>query len=157
MRRGWNQNANEDDGPKMMATEPAAVVERLRQSTDDHDIEALVDCFTETYRNETPAHPDRGFVGREQVRANWERIFAGVPDIRADVLRTVVDGDVVWSEWEMGGTRRDGQPQLMRGVIIFGIAGAHIAWARFYLEPVDAGDDVNAAVGRLVAEPSNGN
>jgi hypothetical protein len=140
-----------------MATEPGAVVERLRQATDDHDIEALVGCFSETYRNETPAHPDRSFVGRDQVRINWERIFAGVPDIRAKVLQTVVDGDVVWSEWEMAGTRRDGLPQLMRGVIIFGITGELASWARFYLEPVDAGDDVNAAVGRLVAEPSNGN
>lgn len=140
-----------------MTTEPAAVVERLRQATDDHDIDALVDCFSETYRNETPAHPDRSFDGRDQVRTNWERIFAGVPDIRATVLRTVVDDDVVWSEWEMSGTRRDGQPQLMRGVIIFGISGEQVSWARFYLEPVDAGDDVNAAVGRLVAEPSNGN
>jgi ketosteroid isomerase-like protein len=139
-----------------MATEPGAVVERLRQATDDHDIEALVDCFAEAYRNETPAHPDRGFVGRDQVRTNWERIFAGVPDIRANVLRTVVDGDVVWSEWEMSGTRRDGESQLMRGVIIFGITGEQASWARFYLEPVDTGDDVNAAVGR-VAEASNGN
>jgi hypothetical protein len=140
-----------------MTTEPATVVERLRRATDDHDIEALVACFAETYRNETPAHPDRSFVGREQVRTNWERIFAGVPDIRASVVRSVVDGATVWSEWEMSGTRRDGEPQLMRGVIIFGVDGAEFSWARFYLEPVDAGDDVNAAVGRLVAEPTNGN
>jgi len=135
-----------------MANEPLALIERLRRATDDHDIDALVDCFADTYRNETPAHPQRGFEGRDQVRTNWTRIFASVPDMRARILGAVADTDVVWSEWEMTGTRLDGEAQLMRGVIIFGISGAHIVWARFYLEPVDQGDDVNTAVGRLVGD-----
>jgi ketosteroid isomerase-like protein len=131
--------------------EQLAMVERLRQATDDHDLDALVDCFAVDYRNETPAHPGRGFDGREQVRTNWERIFAGVPDISASVLHTVVDGDAVWSEWEMRGTRPDGQPHLMRGVIIFGVADGRAAWARFYLEPVDAGEGgVDAAIAKVV-------
>jgi ketosteroid isomerase-like protein len=137
-----------------MTTDPSRVVERIRAATDAHDLEALVECFAESYRNETPAHPGRGFDGRRQVRQNWERIFAGVPDIRADVLRMTVDDGVVWSEWEMRGTRPDGVAHLMRGVIIFGINDDHAEWARFYLEPVDAGDDgIDGAVGRAVAEP----
>ena len=128
-----------------------AVIERLRRAVDDHDLDALVDCFTPEYRNETPAHPGRGFAGRDQVRVNWQRIFAGVPDITADVLRTAIDGDAIWSEWEMRGTRPDGQPHLMRGVIIFGIAGRQSTWARFYLEPVDPGEGgVDAAIAKIV-------
>jgi ketosteroid isomerase-like protein len=133
--------------------DPASVVERLRKATSDHDLDAIVDCFAEDYRNETPAHPGRGFEGREQVRANWQRILAGVPDIRAEVSRVAVDGNVVWSEWEMRGTRVDGVPQTMRGVIIFGISDDRASWARFYLEPVDAGaDDIDGAVGRVAGE-----
>ncbi len=62
--------------------------------------------------------------------------------------------DGVWTEWEMHGTRRDGQSHRMRGVVIFGIAGEEITDARFYLEPVD--DDtsgVDAAIDRLL--PTN--
>jgi len=59
-------------------TDPSELVERLRQSVDAHDLDAVVACFTDDYRNETPAHPGRGFEGREQVRTNWQRIFAGV-------------------------------------------------------------------------------
>ena len=139
-----------------MAASNAAMVERLRQAVDDHDLDAVVACFTPDYRNETPAHPARGFAGREQVRTNWARIFAGVPDITADVLRTAVGDDAVWSEWEMRGTRPDGQAHLMRGVIVFGIVGAQASWARFYLEPVDPGaDGVDAAVGEIV-DPGGG-
>ncbi len=132
-------------------TDPSELVERLRQSVDAHDLDAVVACFTDDYRNETPAHPGRGFEGREQVRTNWQRIFAGVPNIRARVLRMAVAGDAVWSEWEMGGTRPDGVPQMLRGVVIFGVAGSKFGWARFYLEPVDAGEGgVDAAVGKIV-------
>ncbi|MEY2420919.1 MAG: hypothetical protein QOI95_986 [Acidimicrobiaceae bacterium] len=130
---------------------PDAMVAQLRRAVDEHDLEALVDCFTDDYRNETPAHPGRGFVGRDQVRTNWQRIFTGVPDITAEVLRTAVSGDVVWSEWEMRGTRPDGTPHLLRGVIVFGVTDGRASWARFYLEPVDAGEGgVNAAIGEIV-------
>jgi limonene-1,2-epoxide hydrolase len=132
-------------------SDPLVTVERLRQAVDDHDLDAVVDRFTPEYRNETPAHPGRGFVGREQVRTNWERIFVGVPDITADVLRATVDGEHVWSEWEMRGTRPDGQPHVMRGVIIFGVTGDRFGSARFYLEPVDPGEGgVNAAIDAIV-------
>ena len=108
---------------------------------------ALVACFAEEYVNETPVHPARGFRGRDQVRKNWEQIFAFVPDVRARVIRSVVDGETVWTEWEMTGTRRDGSPDLMRGVIIFSVIGQTARWARFYLEPVDdEPGDVDEAV-----------
>ena len=132
-----------------------AVVERLRAAVDAHDLDALTACFTVDYRNETPAHPGRGFQGVDQVRLNWQRIFAGVPDITAAIARTAVDGDVVWSEWEMRGTRPDGRPHHMCGVNIFGVVGDRLAWARFYLEPVEPGaGGVDEAVGRIV-EPAS--
>ena len=118
---------------------PAAIVQRLRQATNDHDLDALAGCFAVDYRNETPAHPERSFVGRDQVRKNWTQIFAAVPDVRAEVLRCVEDGNTVWSEWEHRGTRPDGSAHVMRGVVIFGVEGGLASWARFYLEPVQDG------------------
>jgi ketosteroid isomerase-like protein len=131
--------------------EPEALVHRLQRATNDHDLEALVGCFAPDYRNETPAHPERGFTGREQVRANWTQIFAAIPDVNCEVLRCATDGDTAWSEWEHRGTRPDGTPHLLRGVVIFGVEHGLAAWARFYLEPVqqDAGT-VDQAVRRQV-------
>src|SRR3954471_2084059 len=134
-----------------------SIVERLRDATNAHDLDALVDCFSDDYRNETPAHPGRSFEGRSQLRANWTQIFAAVPDVTAEITASVVSGDVVWSEWEMKGNRRDGVAHLMRGVIIFATAGEAITAARFYLEPVDCNvEDADQAVRRLVPNGSSG-
>ena len=120
-------------------TGPAVLIHRLCRAVNDHDLEGLVACFDPGYRNETPAHPERGFVGTEQVRRNWSQIFAAIPDLQADVVDVAVEGDKVWSEWEHRGTRKDGSEHLMRGVVIFGIEGGRAAWARFFLEPVQHG------------------
>ncbi|MEU1998936.1 nuclear transport factor 2 family protein [Nocardia gamkensis] len=116
---------------------PAAMLRRLENAVNTHNLDAVVDCFVPDYLNETPAHPARGFTGSEQVRRNWAQIFGGVPDLQARVLRSAVDDTTVWGEWEMAGTRRDGHPHLIRGVIVFGVRDGRAQWSRFYLEPVD--------------------
>jgi len=126
-------------------------IDRLVHAVNAHDLNALVQCFHGDYRNETPAHPDRGFVGSEQVRTNWQRLFAGVADLQARVVAHAVDGDTVWSEWEMTGTRPDGVPHLMRGVIVFVVRNGRAASARFFLESVHRGSDgVDAAISTIV-------
>ena len=129
------------------APNATAVIERLRHATDDQDLDGIVGCFAADYRNETPVHPARGFVGPDQVRRNWAQILAAVPDLRATILRTAEHDDVVWAEWEMHGTRLDGARHLMRGVTISGVEEDSIAWMRFFLEPVDPSTSgVDAAV-----------
>jgi ketosteroid isomerase-like protein len=130
---------------------------RLAAATNAHDIDALVACFADDYLNETPAHPDRGFRGADQVRRNWTQLFAGMPDLTSRVLAATIDGDTEWSEWEMSGLRPDGTAHLMRGVIIFGVRDDKAAWARFYLEPVEvASGDADAAIARASAGPQHG-
>ncbi len=129
----------------------SAVLERLAAAINAHDLDALVACFADDYVNETPAHPQRGFRGRDQVRANWTQIFAGVADIRARIPRSAIERDSVWTEWELSGTRVDGAPFQLCGVVIFALRGAHILSARFYLEPVETtSGDVAAHTPRVV-------
>lgn len=101
-----------------------------------HDLDAFLERFDPEYRSETPVHPTRSFTGREQVRRNWSAIFESTPDFRADLLRASVDGEVVWTEWRMHGTRTDGTELDQRGVIVMGIPEDRIEWGRIYLEPV---------------------
>lgn len=118
------------------------VIDRLLKAVNGYDLEALVACFADDYRNETPVHPLRGFTGNEQVRKNWSQILGSIKDINARVLRTAAGDDLVWTEWDMSGKRPDGGPFLMRGVVIFGVTDDVIRSARFYLEPAeeDSGD-----------------
>jgi len=113
------------------------MIDRLLQATNAHDVAGIAACFAEEYENETPAHPARSFRGREQVRRNWQQILGFVPDLRAEVTRSVIDGETAWTEWEMTGTRGDGSAHQMRGVVLFGVREGLAQWARFYLEPVD--------------------
>ena len=135
------------------APTPAVLIGRIQQATNEHDLESLVACFNEGYLSEIPVHPARSFQGRDQVRRNWTQIFAAVPDLNSRLVRSSVAGDIGWAEWEWTGTRLDGQPHLMRGVTILGLADGGAAWARFYMEPVDRETtDINAAVAQAVAQ-----
>jgi ketosteroid isomerase-like protein len=128
--------------------------DRVSAAANSHDLDAVVECFTEDYLNESPVHPARGFRGRDQVRRNWTQIFATVPDITTTVLRSHQDGNVVWSEWEMRGTRLDDAEYLMRGVMLFTVEGDRASAVRFYLEPVDQAEvNVDQAVRQLLTEP----
>jgi hypothetical protein len=115
------------------------VLERLGRALNAHDIDAFVELFSPEYRSEQPAHPDREFGGREQVRENWAGTFQEVPDFHGDLLRSAVHGDTLWSEWDWYGTRKDGSRLEMRGVVLFGLRDAQIIWARLYMEFVEHG------------------
>jgi ketosteroid isomerase-like protein len=129
------------------------VVARLQASMNAHDVEAFVACFAEDYESVQPAHPDRAFRGREQVRANWSEVFTGVPDFRAELVRVAAVGDTAWSEWRWQGTQTDGGRLDMAGVIVFGLRDDRVAWARLYVEPVEEqGAGIQAAVRDMTAE-----
>lgn len=113
------------------------VIERLVAAMNDHDLDRMVALFHPDYDSRQPAHPGRAFTGREQVRANWAAMFAGVPDFRAEVVRSVQDGEVNWSEWAWHGSRSDGQPFEVRGVTLFEIRDGLIASGTLYVEDVE--------------------
>jgi len=118
------------------AADPKTVVEKVRRAMNAHDLEGLLALIDPDYESEQPAHPDRAFQGREQVRKNWGSIFSRVPDLRADVLRTVVDGDTVWTEWHWHGVRGDGTKFDYRGVTLFRIYNGKLMAGRLFMEAV---------------------
>jgi ketosteroid isomerase-like protein len=126
------------------------VVDRLAAALNAQDLEAAAELLHENYRSEQPAHPGRTFVGRAQMHANWQAMFAGIPDFRADLIRSVDDGDTTWSEWSWSGNRADGQDFRVRGVTLFEIKNGRITAGRLYMEDVEPGaESIEEAVQSL--------
>jgi ketosteroid isomerase-like protein len=129
---------------------PTAVVDALARAMNDRDIDAFVSLFAVDYDSQQPAHPDRAFRGRDQVRENWSSIFASVADFRADLLDVVAAGDTLWTEWRWSGTHADDSRLEMAGVIIMGVRDGLIGWGRLYVEPIEqAGAGIDAAVAKM--------
>lgn len=131
-------------------------ITRLRDAMNAHDPDAMVALLSPGYRSAQPAHPNRGFGGRDQVHANWSRIFAAAPDLSVELLSGVEDGTTSLSEWDMAGHYADGSPFRLRGVMVFGLDGAGvIEWARMYVEQVEQGGaDIEEAVRRMTRAPA---
>ncbi len=138
-----------------LPTTPTDVMNTLVAAINRHDLDELVAQFAEDVRSETPAHPARNFVGREQVHRNWSQILGAVADLRVDVLTIVADGALVTAELAFDGHRPDGAPWQMRGVTVNEVVDGRIAAVRFYMEPIDAEAadalDADAAVRRALA------
>ncbi|MEJ7631922.1 MAG: nuclear transport factor 2 family protein [Rubrobacteraceae bacterium] len=123
----------------------SSVIERLHEALNRRDPETLLDCFDPEYRSEQPAHLNRGFGGKEQVRKNWSSIFESFPDFEARLLRYTTEGDTLWSEWRWSGTGLS-----MAGVILMGVKNDRIVWGRLYMEPVEEdGGDIDETVERM--------
>jgi len=127
-----------------------AVMDRLLAAMNAHDVGAFVACFAPDYRSEQPAHPSRAFEGSDQVRENWTSVFSGVPDFHAELVESATtDAGVEIGEWRWTGTHVDGAPYSMTGVIVLGLEGGRVAWARLYMEAVERD---GAAIDRFVRD-----
>ncbi|HKJ56517.1 MAG TPA: nuclear transport factor 2 family protein [Nitriliruptoraceae bacterium] len=128
----------------MPSPDPAAleaIAGALAAAMNAHDIDAFASLFAPDYHSHQPVHPDRAFVGSDQVRGNWSSVFADVPDFRAELIGTAVDADTLWSEWRWTGTHDDGSRLDLAGVIVCGVHAGQLTWARLYVEPVETGGE----------------
>lgn len=131
------------------ASGPVAVARRWVQSLTDHDLDAAVECFEDGYADEAPARRGESVQGRDAVRRNFQRLFADIPDLAAELLRTVVDGHQLWMEWRMRGTRRDATEMEFVGVNIFEVEGERFRSGRIYTELVRDAGGIDAQTERM--------
>jgi ketosteroid isomerase-like protein len=128
---------------------------RIGAAINAHDLDAFVALFAPDYRSEQPAHPKRAFRGADQVRENWAAVFAGIPDLTAELITSATDSaGVELGEWHWHGTHIDGSKFEMRGVIVVGVEDGTIAWGRLFMEPVEQdGVDIDTMVRETYRPP----
>ena len=95
-----------------------------------HDIEAVMSCFTDDCVFLTPGGDHiygNKIEGKQAVRASFQNVFDTVKDAAWEDTSHVVDGDRVFSEWIYSGTDIDGNRTEVQGIDVFTIRDGKIA------------------------------
>ena len=103
---------------------PVAIqtLERLLESFNAHDIDAVMSFFAADCVLEMPRGPNpwgQRLEGRERVREGLASRFAGIPDVHYGDDRHWLAGDRGCSEWLLTGTSVEGQRIAVRGCDLF--------------------------------------
>jgi ketosteroid isomerase-like protein len=112
-----------DDASKL------AVLERVLDGFNRHDLDAIMSCFAADCTFESPRGPDpwgRRFVGQEEVREGLGARFRTIPDVRYEGAGDFVSGDRAVSEWTLTGTTVDGEQLELRGCDLWTFRGDEI-------------------------------
>ena len=106
------------------------VLRRVARGFDQHDLDAIMEHFTDDCAFEGPRGPNANgtlFVGWEAVRAAFAARFATIPDVRYTDDSHFVSGDRGVSEWLISGTTTDGDRVEARGCDIWTFQGDKIS------------------------------
>lgn len=128
------------------------VAESFVAAISHHDPDAVAACFAEDYEDEAPARRGEVVQGRDEVRANFVRMFASMPDVNAAIVRLAERENEVWLEWRLSGTRDDETTMEFVGVNIFGVADGVFRWGRIYTELARSAGGIEAQLARITGD-----
>jgi ketosteroid isomerase-like protein len=97
-------------------------LEGLLDAFNAHDLDAIMEFFTEDCVFDAPRGPAPGgrrFVGKHQVREGFQSRIDGIPDVAWEDDRHFSSGDRGASEWTILGTQANGEPIVVRGCDLF--------------------------------------
>jgi ketosteroid isomerase-like protein len=122
-------------------TRNLAVMDRLSDGFARHDVDAILDCFTEDGIFDVTQGPDpwgERFQGKTAIRKALESLFAGIPDVQfVDATRWAA-GDRGVSEWTCVGTTAKGRALRVRGCDLFEFRDGLVARKDSYFKNVRA-------------------
>ncbi len=114
---------SDDDGNRI------AVLERVLDGFNRHDLDAIMALFTDDCVFVAPRGPDpwgRRFEGREEVATGLRARFTGIPDVSYESHGDFVSGDRGASEWTLRGTTLEGQRIEVRGCDLWTFRGDEV-------------------------------
>jgi len=123
-----------------MADGEVGTLEEFLDAFNRHDVEAVMELFTEDCVLEMPRGPDpwgQRLEGKEQVRTGIEARFAGIPDIHYGKDRHWVCGERAVSEWTITGTDTSGAAVEVQGCDLLELRDGKIARKDSYWKIVD--------------------
>jgi len=99
-----------------------AVLERMADAFNAHDLDAIMALFAEDCVFESPRGPEawgRRFQGQDAVREGLGARFTTIPDVHYGDGSHFVSGDRGVSEWTLTGTTPEGARLNVRGCDIW--------------------------------------
>jgi ketosteroid isomerase-like protein len=117
----------------------AAVMERLSRGFARHDVDAILDCFTEDGIFDITQGPDpwgERFQGKPAIRKALESLFAAIPDVQFTGGSEWVAGDRGTSEWVCVGTTPKGRAIRVNGCDLFTFRDGLIAKKDSYFKRI---------------------
>jgi ketosteroid isomerase-like protein len=106
-----------------------AVLERMLESFNRHDLEAIMSLFADDCTFESPRGSEpwgRRFEGKEAVAEGLRARFTGIPDVNYEGHGDFVAGERGASEWTLRGTAVDGTRLEVRGCDIWTFRGDEV-------------------------------
>ncbi len=135
-------------------TRPGEIAESFVAAVSRHDPDAVARCFAEDYEDVAPARRGGVVRGRDEVRANFVRMFTSMPDVKAAIVCPArgtgergVDGVAAVRDSSDDGTIMD-----FVGVNIFGVAGGTFRWDRIYTELARSAGGIEAQLARMTGD-----
>ncbi len=116
------------------------MLEEFLAAFNRHDVDAIMDFFTEDCVFETPRGPDpwgRRLEGKAEVRTGIQARFDGIPDIHYGDDRHWVSGDRAVSEWKITGTNVSGDKVEVCGCDLFELRDGKIVRKDAYWKIVE--------------------
>jgi ketosteroid isomerase-like protein len=116
-----------------------AVTERLSHGFARHDVDGILDCFTEDGVFDVTQGPDpwgERFQGKPAIRKALESLFAAIPDVQFTGGAHWVSGDRGTSEWVCVGMTAKGRPIRVHGCDLFTFRDGLIAKKDSYFKRI---------------------
>lgn len=121
--------------PDAIARNRHAVLDRLFEAFNHHDIDAVMACFASDIVFDAAggleAH-GRRFNGAGEVRQAFVGVWTSFPDVAWHVGRHTLAGDQAFTEWRFVATAPDGGRIDVEGVDLFVFEGLLIASKRAF-------------------------
>lgn len=125
----------------MPIEDPKEAFDRYVAALVARDIESLAECIHPDFASRNPLRPSRSFQGRETFLEAWRRNWEVQPDLRTEVGRTAISGDLIW--FESRRIRGDGSTMAC-GVNIVRIEGGRYRESTTYIDtPVSDGESIS--------------
>ncbi len=115
------------------------VMDRLGAGFARHDVDAILDCFTDDGVFDITEGPEpwgERFQGKAEIRKALDALFTALPDVQfVDAVKWVA-GDRGVSEWTCVGTTVKGRPIRVKGVDLFEFRNGRVARKDSYFKKV---------------------